>query len=71
MMFAVAGSLRIESLPQLVDVDAHILAVRTAACRRGERAGSICAKSVREFKAAITETFAPVQECVSAQTVNG
>ncbi|MEX2286488.1 MAG: (5-formylfuran-3-yl)methyl phosphate synthase [Planctomycetaceae bacterium] len=59
MTFAVAGSLRIESLAALADVAPDIIAVRTAACRHGERSGSICPDSVRRFKAAMTVTFSP------------
>ncbi len=57
MTFAVAGSLRIESLSALADVSPDIIAVRTAVCRQGERSGSICPDAVRRFKAAMTMTF--------------
>ena len=54
---ALAGSLTLESLPKLADVPCDILAIRTAACRNGDRNGPICPDAIRRFKDAIHTVF--------------
>lgn len=57
MTIALAGSLRLEHLAALVDVRPDIIAVRGAACERGDRSASVSADCVGRLKAAISELF--------------
>ncbi|MGH7201778.1 MAG: (5-formylfuran-3-yl)methyl phosphate synthase, partial [Planctomycetaceae bacterium] len=54
---ALAGRLRADLLPSFAGLRPDILAIRTAACRHGDRHGPVSADAVREFKAAIAATF--------------
>ncbi|MCA9073942.1 MAG: hypothetical protein KDA93_02830 [Planctomycetaceae bacterium] len=55
MFFAVAGRLSIELLPQLRDVAADVIAVRSAACDGQDRQAAVSAQRVREVRAAIDQ----------------
>lgn len=48
--FAVAGSLRVEDLPQIQPLAPQIVAIRSAACRDGQRSGPICRVAVQNFR---------------------
>jgi (5-formylfuran-3-yl)methyl phosphate synthase len=54
---ALAGSLRLEHLPALVDVHPDVIAVRGAACESGRRAAHVSPACVGRLKAAIDELF--------------
>lgn len=54
---ALAGSLSAKSLSKLGKVPCDILAIRTAACRNGDRNGSICPDAIRQFKDAMQQVF--------------
>ena len=47
---AVAGSLRLSDLPELMRYAPEIIAIRTAACKVGNRNGPICAEAVAAFR---------------------
>ena len=47
---AVAGSLRKADLPRLKPLAPQIIAIRSAACREGERTAEVCEAAVREFR---------------------
>ena len=47
---AVAGGLRRSDLPCLKPLAPEIVAIRTAACREGDRTGEICEDAVRQFR---------------------
>ncbi|WP_166821472.1 (5-formylfuran-3-yl)methyl phosphate synthase [Thalassoroseus pseudoceratinae] len=55
---ALAGALNADSLPELADVPCDILAIRTAACRNGDRNGPICPDAIRRFQEVVNEVFA-------------
>jgi hypothetical protein len=57
LMLALAGSLGREDLPALSGIPAEIVAIRTAACRHGERAGTIDAEAVRDFRAELRRAW--------------
>jgi hypothetical protein len=57
-LFAIAGSLQAESFLSLREVGADIVAVRTAACSRGERCGRISELAVRSLRAELKNCFA-------------
>ena len=58
MLAAVAGRIRIESLPALVAARPDVLAIRTAGCRDDNRNGPLCENRIREFKSALRASFA-------------
>ena len=53
LLTALAGSLRADVLPDLAEIPANILAIRTAGCLDGQRSGDINAHAVRQFKTAL------------------
>jgi hypothetical protein len=57
MLLALAGSLRLEHLPELVDVHPDVIAVRSAACEAGQRSARVSSACVARLKAAIDELF--------------
>ncbi len=57
MLLALAGSLRLEHLPALVDVRPDVIAVRGAACEAGHRSARVSSACVTRLKAAIDELF--------------
>jgi hypothetical protein len=57
MLLALAGSLRMEHLPALVDVYPDVIAVRGAACEEGHRSARVSSACVARLKAAIDELF--------------
>ena len=57
MLLALAGSLRLEHLPELVDVQPDVIAVRGAACEAGHRSARVSSACVGRLKAAIDELF--------------
>ncbi|MCH7687967.1 MAG: (5-formylfuran-3-yl)methyl phosphate synthase [Planctomycetes bacterium] len=50
LKLAIAGSLRPEMLPDILPIQPDIVAIRTAACRGGDRTSSIDSRRVRSFK---------------------
>jgi uncharacterized protein (UPF0264 family) len=50
LTFAIAGSLRSEMLPDILPISPDIVAIRTAACRGGDRTSTIYSRRVRSFK---------------------
>jgi uncharacterized protein (UPF0264 family) len=50
LLTAVAGSVRPEMLPALISAHPDIIAIRTVACRDGDRNGTVDAASVHAFK---------------------
>lgn len=75
---ALAGGLRRELLPRLVEYAPEIVAIRSAACRDGKRKASVCAASVRQFRetmerawcSATDEPVAPEPRSRSFKTVD-
>jgi uncharacterized protein (UPF0264 family) len=57
LSIAVAGSLRLNSLPALVGIPFDVIAVRTVVCRNGVRRGSVESSLVRKFKSAMIESL--------------
>jgi (5-formylfuran-3-yl)methyl phosphate synthase len=57
MLLALAGSLRMEHLPALVDVQPDVIAVRGAACEAGQRSARVSSACVASLKTAIDELF--------------
>ena len=55
---AVAGSLSIELVPELIDLCPDVIAVRSSVCRGRRRNGPISVDAVRQFKRAIRAAFA-------------
>jgi (5-formylfuran-3-yl)methyl phosphate synthase len=53
LLLALAGGLSAKSLPALAGVRPDVIAIRTAACRNGNRAAEVAADAVREFRSAI------------------
>ena len=53
---AVAGNLRKEDLPRIRPLAPQIVAIRSAACREGDREGMICPLAVRAFREHLRET---------------
>ncbi|HET7601181.1 MAG TPA: (5-formylfuran-3-yl)methyl phosphate synthase [Gemmatimonadales bacterium] len=61
LVFAVAGSLRLEHLPEIAALGPDLVGVRGAACEGG-RGGTVSARRVRELRAAVPPGwFANVQ----------
>jgi uncharacterized protein (UPF0264 family) len=60
---AVAGSLRKEHLPPLTRLAPAIVAIRSAACRQGQRAGTICPIAVRDFRERTLCGLTPAATC--------
>jgi len=56
---ALAGSLRLEDLAALVEFGPDVIAVRGAACDRGQRSADVSSTCVRQLKAAICHWFEP------------
>ena len=50
LTFAIAGSLRPEMLPDILPIQPDIVAIRTAACRGGDRTSTINTQRVQSFK---------------------
>ena len=50
LKLAIAGSLRSEMLPDILPIEPDIVAIRTAACRGGNRTSSIDSRKVQSFK---------------------
>ncbi len=50
---AVAGGLRRSDLPRLEPLAPEIIAVRSAACREGNRTAEVCENAVRQFREAL------------------
>jgi uncharacterized protein (UPF0264 family) len=50
LILAVAGSLRKADLSRIQVLEPEIVAIRSAACRAGQREGSLCPVAVREFR---------------------
>ena len=67
LQLALAGSLRADLLPQLAEVRPDIIAIRSAACRGGERSASISASAVAQFRRAL-RAAAPVRIDVPLRT---
>jgi (5-formylfuran-3-yl)methyl phosphate synthase len=57
MLLALAGCLRLEHMPELVDVQPDVIAVRGAACEAGRRSACISSACVASLKTAIDELF--------------
>jgi uncharacterized protein (UPF0264 family) len=57
MFLAIAGSLTIETLPQLGNVNADIVAIRSAACRDANRRNAVDLTRVADFRAALGDVF--------------
>jgi hypothetical protein len=55
--FALAGSLRLEDLPALVEIRPDVIAVRGAACEGRLRSADVSASCVRRLKAAMIDLF--------------
>ncbi|GAB4144406.1 MAG: (5-formylfuran-3-yl)methyl phosphate synthase [Planctomycetaceae bacterium] len=53
MFVALAGSLKREHLPELMQCRPDIIAVRSAACDSGNRRGPICSEATRKLSAAL------------------
>lgn len=51
---AVAGSLAADDLPWLLPLEPDIVAIRTAACREGQRAHPVEAEAIRRFRARLS-----------------
>jgi uncharacterized protein (UPF0264 family) len=62
LFLALAGRLSADDLPQLNGVPADIIAVRSAACPAGERAGSVSAACVAAFKERLESEFSPAED---------
>ena len=57
MFLAIAGSLTIDSVQTFSDVNADIIAIRSAACRNANRCHAIDASRVAEFRAALSQAM--------------
>ncbi len=57
LFFALAGKINIKSLSLLSGIPADVLAIRSAACRAGDRTSALDTGCVREFRKAITSVF--------------
>ena len=57
MFLAIAGSLTIEAIRQISDVNADIVAIRSAACRNANRRDAVDVSRVAEFRAALCDVF--------------
>lgn len=55
MTFAVAGSLRLDSLMSFMNCDVDLVAVRSAVCNGGDRRSKVSADLVRQFKNKLSE----------------
>lgn len=64
LFVALAGSLRSEQFPELMELRPDIIAVRTAACAAGDRNGTICTETVSALKSVLH------QSCHSTPTVS-
>jgi uncharacterized protein (UPF0264 family) len=53
LLLALAGSLRLEDVPLLLEVEADLLGFRTAACGSEGRAGSLCPDAVARLAEAV------------------
>jgi (5-formylfuran-3-yl)methyl phosphate synthase len=58
LFFALAGSLGETSLKDLVDVEADVIAIRTAACENQRRDGRICPNQVAAFRRSLDDVAA-------------
>jgi uncharacterized protein (UPF0264 family) len=56
LKLAIAGSLRAEMLPDILPIEPDIVAIRTAACRGGDRTSSIDSQKVQSFKSEMHAT---------------
>ncbi len=50
MIAAIAGSLSLTELPDAIDLQPDIIAVRSAACSQGKRIAEICTQAVRRLR---------------------
>lgn len=57
LLFAIAGSLQLLDLSQLVEVAPDIIAVRSAVCRDGVRTAAVSAEAVQEFRREMSSVF--------------
>ena len=57
LLFAVAGSLHADILVQLVDINPHVIAIRSAACVGGDRKSAVHAEAVQNFKHSVTDIW--------------
>jgi hypothetical protein len=57
MFLALAGRLDMESLAGIGMVNADVIAIRSAACRKGDRTGTIDAGRVSEFREAVAQAW--------------
>ena len=57
LFLAVAGQLRVDDLPALVDVPIDVIAVRSAVCDEGNRTASIAPSRIELFTAAMQRVF--------------
>ncbi|VAX42258.1 hypothetical protein MNBD_PLANCTO02-179 [hydrothermal vent metagenome] len=57
LMFAVAGSLREETLPLLVPVNPDIIGIRSAACCNQSRTEEISQQAIQNFQTTLLKTF--------------
>ncbi|MGD9854432.1 MAG: (5-formylfuran-3-yl)methyl phosphate synthase [Planctomycetaceae bacterium] len=53
LMFAVAGRLSLQDLPQILPVSPDIVAVRSAVCERHDRRAAVCQDRIADFKRAM------------------
>jgi hypothetical protein len=61
LMIALAGRISIEALPKLAGCEVDIIAIRSAACRDGQRDGLVDSQAVSAFKRAVLQAYcAPV-----------
>ncbi|MEX0704649.1 MAG: (5-formylfuran-3-yl)methyl phosphate synthase [Planctomycetales bacterium] len=51
LLVAVGGGLAIGDLPHLAEIAPDVVAIRTAACARGERGGTVTSNAVARFRA--------------------
>jgi uncharacterized protein (UPF0264 family) len=56
LFFAVAGQIQTDDVALIQPVRPDIIAVRSAACEKGDRQAAICPRKIQEVKAAIRES---------------
>lgn len=66
LFLAIAGSLRMSDLPSFRDVDADIIAIRSAACENHDRKGTVSATKIAQFRNSLTWMSSREDRCLQS-----